>query len=68
MAGAFVCRGPVPRCFDVPSRVWLVDDVVTTGATLEEAARCLREAGVAEVLALCAARTPEPIGGGTSGG
>ena len=26
--------------------VWLVDDIVTTGATLQEAARCLAEAGI----------------------
>lgn len=26
--------------------VWLVDDIVTTGATLHEAARCLRQAGI----------------------
>ena len=27
-------------------RVWLVDDVITTGATLEDAARCLEDVGV----------------------
>jgi ComF family protein len=40
------------------ARVWLVDDVVTTGATLGEAARVLRRAGFARVGALCLARTP----------
>jgi ComF family protein len=39
-------------------RVWLVDDVVTTGATLEQAARVLRRAGAREVVALVAGRTP----------
>ncbi len=39
-------------------RVLLVDDVVTTGATLEAAARCLRRAGARSVTALTAARTP----------
>ncbi len=51
---AFTARGPVP------SRVWLVDDVVTTGATLEAAARSLRSAGAREVVGVCLARTPEP--------
>jgi ComF family protein len=37
----------------------LVDDVVTTGATLFAAARALREAGAREVRALVLARTPE---------
>src|ERR1035437_2599952 len=38
----------------------LVDDVVTTGATLFAAARALREAGARDVRALVLARTPEP--------
>jgi len=38
-------------------RVLLVDDVVTTGATLEAAARCLREVGAHSITALTAGRT-----------
>lgn len=42
-------------------RLWLVDDVMTTGNTLAEAARTLLEAGAAEVCALVIARTPRVI-------
>lgn len=41
-------------------RVLLVDDVTTTGATLEAAAACLRRADPLSVVAITAARTPEP--------
>jgi ComF family protein len=61
LAGAFACRRLPARASDVPQRVWLVDDVVTTGATLQSAARCLHEAGARQVLALCAARTSSSI-------
>lgn len=54
--GAFGASGP--RC----GRAWLVDDVVTTGATLEACAAVLRGAGVREVAALCLARTPARSG------
>jgi ComF family protein len=40
--------------------VVLVDDVMTTGATLCEAARALRQAGAARITAIVFARTPEP--------
>ena len=54
VAGVFRARHRLPR------RIWLVDDVVTTGATLAEAARAARRAGAREILAVCAARTPAP--------
>lgn len=41
------------------SRILLVDDVCTTGATLEECARVLMEAGAADVTAVTVAKTRE---------
>lgn len=40
-------------------RILLVDDVATTGSTLDAAARALRAAGAADITALAAARTPD---------
>jgi ComF family protein len=45
---------------DPPETVLVVDDVVTTGATLKAAARALREAGTTYVFAATVARTPSP--------
>jgi predicted amidophosphoribosyltransferase len=59
----------IQGAFDVPDtglstmlgrHVALVDDVLTTGATLNEAARCLLDAGAASVSAWAVARTPAP--------
>jgi ComF family protein len=53
-------RGALRARRRMPPRVWIVDDVITTGATLREAARALRVAGAESVIAVCAARTPKP--------
>ncbi len=50
-AGSVGVRGPVP------ARAVLVDDVVTTGATLAACVGALRGAGCDEVTALVFART-----------
>lgn len=53
MKGVFVCD--VTR---LPPVVAVVDDVMTTGSTLNEAARVLKQAGAQVVVALAAARRP----------
>ncbi len=54
-AGAFRCD----RALD-GLHVLVVDDVMTTGATLDELARCLKAQGAARVTNLVVARTPAP--------
>ncbi|UYG06301.1 ComF family protein [Halomonas sp. M4R1S46] len=52
LRGAFRVDGPLP------ARVALLDDVMTTGATLDALARACRRAGAEEVEAWAVARTP----------
>ncbi len=51
LQGAFVWQGA-----SVPSRIMLVDDVITTGATVRAAAEALKAAGAQEVWAMGLAR------------
>ncbi len=57
--GAFAVA-PAQRHLVSGRRLALVDDVMTTGATLSEAASTLLRAGAAEVQVWVLARTPEP--------
>jgi ComF family protein len=60
-------RRNMRRAFEVPvaaavhaRHIGLVDDVMTSGATLDEAARALKEAGAARVTGFVILRTPKP--------
>ena len=54
VAGAFACVDPAVR----QKRVAVIDDVCTTGATLDACAAALLQAGAASVFGLTLARTP----------
>ena len=57
ISGAFILSPPYPQNYRFrKSIVILVDDVTTSGATLEEAARVLKEAGVKEIYGLVVAK------------
>jgi len=60
VAGAFVAARHARHIRD--RAVLLIDDVRTTGATLEACAKALRDAGAREVCALTAARVETPGG------
>ncbi len=51
-------RGVFEVCAKVPERIAIVDDVVTTGATVRILASALRDAGAKEIQVWALARTP----------
>ncbi|HEX4878711.1 MAG TPA: ComF family protein [Limnobacter sp.] len=53
--GVFVCTRPLRADL----RIGLVDDVITTGATLEQCTRALRKAGARHIDWFAICRTPE---------
>ena len=53
MKGAFAVKKPIPF-----THVAVIDDVMTTGATIEELSRVLKQYGVQAVDVWCLARTP----------
>jgi len=53
-----VDRTATVRCDWTDRRVWIVDDVLTTGATLKAVAKALRDAGVPVGGGVCLGRTP----------
>ena len=56
ISGAYTCLDPAQI---VGQRILLIDDVVTTGSTFSESARCLLSAGADNVLCASLARVPE---------
>lgn len=66
LEGAFAAKAAVAKTWR-GSHILLVDDVTTTGATLEAAAFALLAGGAGAVTALVAGRTPAPDGSRRSG-
>lgn len=50
----------LPAVTQLPQRILLVDDVLTTGATLDQLSRLLRKAGVQQIGVVTLAITPAP--------
>ena len=56
VAGVYACPDP---SLVQGKRVLVIDDILTTGATLKEGARTLRQAGASQVVAAAFCRTPK---------
>ena len=57
------CAPVFASCRRPPASVLVVDDVITTGATLQAAAKCLIRAGAQQVDGVVAGATPCPVRG-----
>jgi len=55
LEGVFALRGSMPK----GAHILLVDDVMTTGATLEQCAKVLHKGGAASISAVVFARAPQ---------
>lgn len=58
LAGSFAIRTDKLRRLIKGKSIALIDDVVTTGSTVEEIAKLLKQHGAAEINIWCVARTP----------
>ena len=60
ISGAFCLSPTYPQIYrfrkPIKTKIILIDDVATSGATLEEAARVLKEAGIKEIYGLVVAK------------
>jgi ComF family protein len=55
LENAFIAKRPIPAGL----RIGLVDDVITTGATLESCVKALEKAGAKSIVTMAVCRTPE---------
>nr|WP_306815207.1 phosphoribosyltransferase family protein [Limnobacter parvus] len=55
LENAFIATRPIPHGL----RIGLVDDVITTGATLESCVQALEKAGAKSIVTMAVCRTPE---------
>lgn len=58
VAGVYTVPDPAAAA---GKRVLLIDDILTTGATMEEGAKTLRRAGASQVVAAAFCKTPPPM-------
>ena len=58
MKSAFAIHPDQQSCFGSPTPIWIVDDILTSGATAKEALRTLQNSGFEVKGLICLGRTP----------